>query len=107
MRISTRPRASLTTRAAVVGTVCGRGGLFPVARMTVAITATRQASQPRMNARPFQMPFLALSTRMKAVSGNGSRVIPSPMSSRSSTTPGHRPCSAVIRPDFAASTRAW
>ena len=44
--------------------------------MTVAITATRQASQPRMNARPFQMPFSALSTRMKAVSGNGSRVMP-------------------------------
>ena len=77
------------------------------AGMTVAITATRQASQPRMNARPFQMPFLALSTRMKAVSGNGSRVMPRPMSRRSSTTPGHRPCSAVIRPDFAASVRAW
>ena len=85
--ISTTPMASLTASAAVDGTVCGLGGLFPVAAMTAAITTTRQASQPRMNARPFQMPFSALSTRMKAVSGNGSRVIASPMSSRLSTTP--------------------
>src|SRR5215468_4253975 len=79
--------ASLTARAAVDGAVCGLGGLFPVAAMTAAITTTRQASQPRMNARPFQMPLSALSTRMKAVSGNGSRVMASPISSRSSTTP--------------------
>ena len=77
IRISTTPTASFTARAASEGTVCGSGGLFPVVTMTAAITATRQASQPRMNARPFQVPFSALSTRMKAVSGNGSRVMPS------------------------------
>ena len=112
IRISTTPAASLTARAVSDGTVCGLGGLFPVAAKTAAITTTRQASQPRMYARPFLMPFSALSTRMKAISGNGSRAIASPMSRRSSTTPpvpgspGYKPCSAVIRPDFTASTRA-
>src|SRR5512146_1549777 len=86
-RISATPAATLTARAASDGTVCGSGGLFPVLTMTAAITVTRQASQPRMNARPFQVPFPVPSRRMKAVSGNGSRVIPSPMSSRSSSTP--------------------
>src|SRR5712671_7467973 len=86
-RISVTPSVSLTARMAVDGTVCGLGGLFPVAAMTAAITTIRQASQPRRNASPFRVPFSALSIRMKAVSGNGSRVIPSPISSRSSTTP--------------------
>ncbi len=72
-RISTTPRANLTAMAAVEGAVFGAGGLPPVARTTVAITTTRQASQPRMKARPFLVPFSVLSSRMKAVSGNGSR----------------------------------
>jgi hypothetical protein len=76
----------LTARAAVDGTVCGLGGSLPVARMTAAITATKHASQPRINARPFQVPFRAPRIRTKAVSGNGTKVIPSPMSSRYSTT---------------------
>ena len=71
------PRASLMARTAVDGAVCGLGGLPPVVRTTAAITATRQASQPRMNARPFLVPFSAPRIRMKAVSGNGSRVMPS------------------------------
>src|SRR6185437_3715923 len=87
IRISTTPTASLTARAASDGTVFGAGGLLPVDAMTAAMTAIRQASQPRMNARPFQVPLWEVSTRMKAVSGNGSRVIASPMSKRSSTTP--------------------
>ena len=51
-KISTTPRASLTAIAAVDGAVLGLGGLPPVTRTTAAITATRHASQPRMNARP-------------------------------------------------------
>src|SRR5215472_9557952 len=45
------------------------------------------ASQPRMYARPFPGTFLAASTKTKAVSGNGTKAIPSPMRSRLSTTP--------------------
>src|ERR1043165_4535992 len=97
IRISTTPAASLTARAASDGTVFGSGGLLPVETMTAAMTAIRQASQPRMNARPVQVPLSELSTRMKAVSGNGSRVMASPMSSRSSTTPP-LPCVRAARP---------
>jgi hypothetical protein len=112
--------------AAVDGAVFGAGGFPPVVTTTAAITSTRQASQPRMNARPFLGPLSALSSRTKAVTGNGSRVIPRPMSSRSRTTgrlpaslagtarparpgrpAGHRPLSAAIRPDATASTSDW
>ena len=114
--------------AAVDGAVLGLGGLPPVTRMTTAITTTRHASQPRMNARPFLVPRSALRIRMKAVIGKGSRAIASPMIRRSITTPHdsrsqrgqqasqlagpgsggfHRPCSAVIFPAATASTSAW
>src|SRR5580704_7768278 len=112
--------------AAVDGTVFSAGGLPPVARTTAAITATRQASQPRMKARPLMAPLSAPRIRTNADSGNGSRVIARPMSMRSSTIgaalavgaaadlaavgPGqagaHRSRSAVIRPADTASTRA-
>jgi hypothetical protein len=71
--------------AAVDGAVFGAGGLAPVTRTTAAITTTRQASQPRMKARPFLVPFSVLRSSMKAVSGKGSRVIPRPMRRRSAT----------------------
>ncbi len=80
------PRASLTARAAVDGAVCGLGGVPPVVMMTAATTATRQASQPKMNARPLRAPLSLLKIEMKAVRGNGSRAIASPISMRSSTT---------------------
>ena len=56
--------------------------------------------------------FLVLRIRMKAMRGNGSRAIPSPMSIRSSTMPSpwtrsagrHRSGSAAIRPDATAAT---
>ena len=85
-RTSATPMASFTARAAVDGAVFGAGGFPWVVSTTAAITTTRQASQPRTNARPFQMPFSALSSRMNAVSGKGSRVIPRPMNTRLSTT---------------------
>ena len=44
-------------RTAVDGAVAGAGGLPPVSRTTAPITTTRQASQPRMKARPFLVPF--------------------------------------------------
>jgi hypothetical protein len=47
-RISARPSVSLTASTAVDGAVFAAGGLPPVASSTAAITATRQASQPRM-----------------------------------------------------------
>jgi hypothetical protein len=71
--------------AALDGAVFGSGGLPPVTRTTAPITTTRQASQPRMKARPFLVPFSVLSSRMKAVSGKGSRVMPRPMRRRSAT----------------------
>ena len=80
------PRASLTARTAVNGAVCGLGGWPPVSATTAPITTTRQASQPRMKASPFRLPFSAPRSRMNTVTGNGSRVMPSPMSRRSSTT---------------------
>src|SRR5580704_6972838 len=104
-RISTTPAASLTARAASDGAVCGLGGLLPVARMTAAITATRQASQPRMYARPFQIPFWAASTRTNAVSGNGTNAIPSPMRSRLSTTPPQPQAPGAARPSQALLSR--
>src|SRR5580704_5259793 len=90
-RTSATPRASFTARAAVDGAVLGAGGFPCVVRVTAATTTTRQASQPSTNARPFQMPFLLLSSRMNAVSGKGSRAIPRPMSTRLSTTTGPAP----------------
>ena len=86
IQISRMPSSALITRTAVEGAVCCRGGLPPVARTTAAMTATRQAIQPRMNASPFQMPPLAASRRMNATSVIGSSVIASPMITRSSTT---------------------
>ena len=85
-QISRMPSSALTTRTAVEGAVCGRGGLPPVAESTAATTATRQAVQPRMNASPFQMPPLAARRRMNATSVSGSSVIASPMITKSSTT---------------------
>ena len=111
------PSASFTARAAVDGVVCGLGGVPPVVMMTAAMTATRQASQPMMNARPLRVPLPLLKIKIKAVRGNGSRAIASPMSMRSSTTwpppyssgsaGRHRSRSAKIRPDATASRRAW
>src|SRR5450755_1305831 len=66
-RTSATPRASLTARAAVDGAVFGAGGFPWVDRVTAATTTTRQASQPRMNARPLKVPFSELSSRMNAV----------------------------------------
>src|ERR1022692_3139442 len=85
-RIRTTPSAALTTRAPVDGTVLGCGGLPPVTRTTTAITTTRQASQPRMKASPFLVPFSAARIRMNATIVTGSKVIASPMIIRSSTT---------------------
>src|ERR1700733_8216016 len=84
-RTSVTPRASFTARAAVDGAVLGAGGFPCVVRVTAATRTTRQASQPSTNARPILVPLLLLSSRRKAVSGKGSRVMPRPMSSRLKT----------------------
>ena len=77
----------LTTSTAVEGSVSGFGGWGPLSTTTAASTATRQASHPRMNPSPFRVPCQAPRIRMKATSGNGSRVIASPRITRSSSTP--------------------
>src|ERR1700733_1788815 len=85
-RTSATPRASFTAKAAVDGAVLGAGGFPCVVKTTHATTKTKQASQPSTNTRPLRVPFSLLSSRMNAVSGNGSRLIPRPMSTRLRTT---------------------
>ena len=90
-------------RTAVNSAVLGAGGLPPVSRTTAPITTTRQASQPRMKARPFLVPLSELRISRNAMSGKGSRVMPRPIRSRSSTTwPSshhrHHPCTDLAGP---------
>ena len=81
---------SFTASAATEGAVCGRGGLFPVARSVSATTIAMDSIQPRMNIAPFRVPRSEPSTRVNAVSGMGSSVIASAIGSSSKIMRAHR-----------------
>jgi hypothetical protein len=74
-------------RAAVDGAVFGAGGLSPVTKMTAAISRTQARELAQDERRALLVPFSALRIKMKAVRGEGSSQIPSPISRRSTTTP--------------------
>jgi hypothetical protein len=59
--------------------------------MVPAITTTSEASHPRMNAAPLNVPRSELSTRMNPVMGIGSIVTAAPMRIRSKTAIELRP----------------
>ena len=62
------------------------------------MTATREASQPRMKASPFQTPRSVARMRMNATSVIGSSVMASPMITRSRTTRAPSPAARSARP---------
>ena len=86
MTTSATPMSILTAMAAREGAVLGLGGLFPVTRTVRAITAASESSHPKMKAAPLRTPPLDIRTRMKAVSGMGSRVMTSAIRTRSRIT---------------------
>ena len=68
------------------------GGLLPVAVRVTAITTASDNSQPKMKAAPLRTPFFDARTRMKAVSGIGSRVMARPVNRRLKTMISLRSC---------------